>query len=366
MTPIPRRLYPPLVARYLQREFLRVFWLATAAFVLIYLLADFFDRFDTVLRHGPPLTAVIETFALKLPAVTTQVAPVAVLAATLLGLGILARHRELVALKACGLSRWQLVAPLAVLGVLISAASLAWNESIVPAAARRWHTVWNRDIKGKKSSSVFAGREVWYRGQAGLYNFQRVRLGRRTLLGVTIYQLDDEFSLRRIVTAPRAQWTGTAWRFEDAETTVLETDGPRVAAGVPADFRLPETLADFRVADIEPEALSFGMLRDQIRVLQAKGVDTSESWVDLYLKVALPLASLVMILIGAPLALRTDSGRSLGNAIVLALVIGFGYFVIVAFTRALGQNGTLPPLVAAWFANLLFALVGCVLLLGAD
>jgi lipopolysaccharide export system permease protein len=363
---IPRRAYPPLVARYLQREFLRVFAAALLFFVLIYLLADFFDRFDTVLRHDPSLRAVVETFALKLPFVVTQVAPVAVLAASLVGLGLLARHREIVALKACGISRWQMLAPLLVLGLIVSMVSLAWNETVVPAAARRWHTVWNRDIKGKKGSSVFAGREIWYRGAAGLYNFQRVRLGRRTLLGVTIYQLDDDFTPRRIITAKRAEWTGSRWRLDGVETTHIEPSGPRVTAGPPEDFALPETLDDFRVVDIEPEALSFGMLREQIRVLHAKGIDTSDSWVDLYLKLALPSASIVMILIGAPLAIRTGRGRGLGSAVGVALVVGFSYFIVVGFARALGQNGALPPLIAAWISNVLFSLVGVYLVLGAD
>lgn len=366
MTTAERRAYPPLLGRYLQLTFLRTFGVTLLAFILIYLLADFFDRFDTVLRHDPRLAAIMETFVLKLPFVVTQVAPVAVLAAAVVGLGLLARHREIVALKACGVSRWQMLAPLLLLGVVISVASLAWNELVVPASAQRWHTVWNRDIKGKKSSSVLAGREIWYRGVAGLYNFQRVRLGRRTLLGVTVYELDDDFTPRRIVTAKRALWTGDRWALEGVETMHIEPTGPVVTPGRPEGFELPETLDDFRVVDIEPEAYSFGMLREQIRVLQAKGIDTSESWVDLYLKVALPSASIVMILIGVPLAIRTGGRRSLGGAIVVALVVGFSYFIVVGFARALGQNGALPPLAAAWISNVLFTLVGTYLVLGSD
>jgi lipopolysaccharide export system permease protein len=366
MTPIERSPYPPLIGRYLQREFLRTFLVILVLFLLLYLLADFFDRFDTVLRHDPSFAAVLQTFALKLPIVVTQVAPVAVLAGVVIGLGLLARHGEIVALKACGISRWQLLAPLLIVGVVISVASVAWNEAVVPAAARRWHTVWNREVKGKRSSSVFAGREIWYRGAAGLYNFQRVRLRRRMLLGVTIYELDDDFTPRRIITAKRGLWNGDGWSLEDAETIEIDSTGLHVTPGLPEHFRLPETLDDFRVVDIEPEAFSFSMLREQIRVLQAKGIDTSESWVDLYLKLALPGASIVMILLGVPLAIRTGERRTMGTSMGIALAIGFSYFMVVAFARALGQNGALPPLVAAWISNLIFTLVGLQLILGAD
>jgi lipopolysaccharide export LptBFGC system permease protein LptF len=73
-----------------------------------------------------------------------------------------------------------------------------------------------------------------------------------------------------------------------------------------------------------------------------------------------------MVLIGAPLAIRTGRSRTLGGAIGIAFAIGFSYFMVVAFARALGQNGALPPVIAAWISNALFTLVGIYLVLGSD
>jgi lipopolysaccharide export system permease protein len=152
------------------------FGLTLSAFVAISLIAEFFDRFDTFLRHDATLWAMVRTFALQIPMVVTQVIPVAVLAAALVGLGIMARHREFVAMRACGVSLWQILAPLLALGALITAFTLVWNETVVPLSAKRWHDVWNREVKGKRNLSVVAGRVVWYRGKAGFYNMNRVAL----------------------------------------------------------------------------------------------------------------------------------------------------------------------------------------------
>jgi len=46
--------------------------------------------------------------------------------------------------------------------------------------------------------------------------------------------------------------------------------------------------------------------------------------------------------------------------------VGFAYFFLVAFTRPLGQTGSLPPALAAWAANAIFALVGSFYLLGGE
>ena len=93
---------------------------------------------------------------------------------------------------------------------------------------------------------------------------------------------------------------------------------------------------------VEAEELSYGTLRRQIEDLQRKGVDTSESWVDLHLKLALPAASLMMILIAAPARGRRNAGRQRGRSMAVGFVIGFGYFVVVAFARALGQTRHAP------------------------
>jgi lipopolysaccharide export system permease protein len=134
----------------------------------------------------------------------------------------------------------------------------------------------------------------------------------------------------------------------------------------PPNFVLPESLEDFRAVSVEPEELSYGMLRRQIKDLRRKGVDTSESWVDLHLKLALPAASLVMMLLAVPLATVGTRLSSFAASAGLGLALGFGYFVLLAFARALGQSGALPPPIAAWAANATCALIAGYFLLGSD
>ena len=76
--------------------------------------------------------------------------------------------------------------------------------------------------------------------------------------------------------------------------------------------------------------------------------------------------SLVMVMVGIPLASKGTRTTSVAGAVAFGLAIGFSYFVVLAFARALGQNGALDPLLAAWTANGIFGLVGLFLLLGAE
>jgi lipopolysaccharide export system permease protein len=366
MTGASQRLLLPIVARHLVREFLWVFALTLTALIAIYLIADFFDRLGSLIKHDAALGAIARLFLFRVPLVVTQSTPFAVLVGALMGLGLLARQNEFVALRACGVSIWQIATPLLAVGALISLAVFAWNESVVPYSARQWLMIRELEIKQRGTVTAFTGRDVWYHGRAGFYNIDRVAPRRMALYGLTVYQLGADFKPRRLIEAESATWNGRGWLFAGARTREFGPDGVRESAQMPRGFTLPETMEDFSDVSVEPEELSYGTLRRQIKELRRKGVDASESWVDLHLKLALPAASFLMMLVAVPLSASGTRVSSLTASIGRGVAVGFGYFVVVAFARALGQSGALPPVLAAWSANVLFALVGGYYLLGAD
>ena len=121
--------------------------------------------------------------------------------------------------------------------------------------------------------------------------------------------------------------------------------------GMPYLVVMQAAFEDFRVVSVEPEEFNYRALRRQIVSMQAKGVDVSDSWVDLHLKLSLPAGSIVMMLLAVPLAVRGTHVSSLPAAVGLGFFVGFSYVIVLAFARALGQNGALPPLLAAWASN---------------
>ena len=363
---VPGRLLLPVVGRHLVREFLAPFALSLAGFVVIYITAEFFDRLDSFLRHDVGSGAIVRYFVFKLPLVVTQVTPFAVLVGALVGLGLLARQNEFVALRACGVSAWQIATPLLVLAALISAGAFTWNEIVVPYSAHRWHEIENLEIKRRGPASVFAGREIWFHGRAGFYNIDRVSPRKKTLWGLAVYQLDGDFRLARLIEADSATWDGARWQLVGARTLEFTAEGVREQGAAPPGFAIPETLEDFRAVSVEPEELSYGMLRRQIKDLRRKGVDTYESLVDLHLKLAYPAASLIMMLLAVPLTAAGTRVTSFAASVGVGFAVGFAYFFLVAFTRPLGQTGSLPPALAAWAANAIFALVGSFYLLGGE
>jgi lipopolysaccharide export system permease protein len=84
------------------------------------------------------------------------------------------------------------------------------------------------------------------------------------------------------------------------------------------------------------------------------------------MKAALPVAALLMTLLGVSLSIPGANQFHFATAIGFALVAGFGYWLLFALTISLGHSGVLSPFFAAWSANVISLLIGVFLLLGVD
>lgn len=357
----------PVLSRYVLGEFLRLFGICMMGFLLVYVLVDFFDRLDVFLKYRASLGAVLRYFLFKIPLIVTQLVPVATLGAVLLSLGNLARHNEITALRACGVSSLQTATPLLVTGVLLGGVTLLWSEVVVPYCADRSRQIEMIEIRNKPLKALLSEYGIWFHGDEGIYNIEHFDARQGTLVGLMVYDFNPGFSLRRLIEIPTAHWQEGRWAWDHAyERTFDETGNVHTRELGASEFSLRDKPADFQVIEKDAEALNFRRLRRHIVDLSRKGLDTTESRVDLHLKLALPLLPLVMMLVGIPMAIRNPRRRPLAASIGAGLMIGFSYWVLLALTVSLGHGGAIPPAVAAWTANGVFAVLGAFLFLSPE
>jgi lipopolysaccharide export system permease protein len=362
-----RWLLSPVSSRYLFREFLGLLVPILLAFMIIYLLVDFFDRLDILLKNQATLASAARYFMFKVPLIVTQIIPPATLAAMLLSLGVLSQRNEIIAWRASGVSLLQTAQPLLGVAALISVGTLAWNETVVPYCTREYQYINNVEIRKRAQRGILSDREIWYHGVDGFYNIQHIDPRRRVLLGLTIYRTDTTFNLRSIIEVPAAQWKDNGWDSTGATERTVDPTGEIVIRQIPpTEPIIRETLNDFLEVHREPAELSYRALRAHLRGLSRKGIDTSNYLVDLHLKLAVPFTTLVLAWVAIPLAGRVQRHPSVAGIVGSGLVIGFGYWVVLALTNALGQSGALPPMVSAWAANAIFVLLGCGLFLSGE
>ncbi len=356
-----------LLPRYVLKEFVRLFGLCMLGFILVYILVDFFDRFGTYLRYRPPARLVLAYFLFKIPLILTQLVPVATLAGVLMGLGLMARHNELTAMRACGVSTLQIARPLLVCAAILSIAVFVWNESVVPYCSERFRHIDNVEIRNRQQKALLGDQGIWFHGRAGIYSIEQFDARKATIVGLTVYDFTPGFELQRVIEIPSARWQDGRWTLESPLERRFDAAGNVLTRDLsPADFTLPDPPEDLKVVQKEPDEMSFTKLRRHVRELARKGIDTTESRVDLHLKLAVPFVTLFMVLVGVPLSTRSPRRRSLATSAGIGLSVGFSYWVLLALAVSLGHGGAIPPLLAAWMANLTFGLLGAFLFLGVE
>lgn len=356
-----------LISRYILSTFGRVFGLALAAFIGLYLLVDFFERVDNFMEYGAAAHLYLSYFALKIPFITVQVAPLACLLAVFMTLGGFSRSNELTAMHSAGISLLRITMPLLVTGLIISLLSLLAYEYLVPICFKQANTIYTSKVQGRPVT-VFKRSRIWLREGSKIVNIHLAEADKGQLQGVSLFDFDQSFNLTDRTDIPQATFVNNQWRAESLIERRFVNGNLAISQrghDLPVDLKL--TPDDFRIPDSKRnEDLGYRELRSLAAKLRAEGYNPIRFEVDMHARLATPFASLIMAFLGIPFALRKgrDSGLALG--IAMSVMIGVVYFILQAMLLAFGYSSALPPILAAWAANLLFFLFGCWLFLGTD
>jgi lipopolysaccharide export LptBFGC system permease protein LptF len=108
--------------------------------------------------------------------------------------------------------------------------------------------------------------------------------------------------------------------------------------------------------------MTYGQLKRYVAQLQAGGYDVMRYMVELQRKIAFPFVTIVMTLLAVPFAVTTGRRGAL-YGVGVAIVLAIGYWLMVSVCAAMGAGGLLPPLLAAWTPNILFAAAAAYLML---
>lgn len=346
-----------ILERHVLSEFLTIFLMALAGFIVLFITVDLVENVDNLIEHKVPLLASFIFFVYKLPYIIGQVSPVAVLVGVLLSLGILSKHGEITAMKAGGVKLLRAAYPLLAAGLVISLTVILMNEYLTPAAQKKVES-FRRQWFGVQGGT-FGKEGLWIKSDNGILNVRHIDFKKNELFGITYYELEKPFVVTSRVEAKSAAWrtdrlvaeSATVWTFTEEGEAISHVAEKLDLKGLSN----PEELV--RLQNFQ-QTISFFDLNDYIGELKKDGYDTAKYRIDLWSKVSFPLVNFIMALVGIPFALKTGRHSGIAAGVGLSIVIAFSYWMVYAMTRSLGQGGMLPPLVAAFFPDILFLAIG--------
>ena len=339
----------------------RMFIIRAAAFLvgLIIILEslDLLGESGKILAAAGNGEAELWTYvSLRVPQLVQLFLPFSVLLATLITLATLNQNSEVVIFKAAGLSAHHILAPLLVAAFGIAIANFVFNETVTTHATRTLK-VWQENDYAKVPPEKMLTTESWVRGGNDLFHAERVQgVGANTVLSnVTIYDRQDD-RLQRVVMADSARPVDSGWALRGVQS--FDVAGGRRTTEPEMVFASSVVPRQFTTASINPAYAPLWTLWPQINEQRAAGKPVDPLVAAAWHKISGPLSTVLMPLLGAVAAFGlARSGRLFVRA-VIGMFLGFAFFVADNFMLAMGNFGTVPPLMAAWAPFVLFLLIG--------
>ena len=352
--------------RYLIKEILKHFGIVLSAVTVIYLAVDFFENIDRFMEAGLPLSRALAYFQLKLPLILVQITPVGILLAVLITFGLMNKNNEIIALKSGGMSVYHFLRPILFLGIFFSILYFIFAEIVVPVTISKANEIWQIEVR--KVTVTAERKNIWIKGHRSIAYISYFNPQDQTISGITINRFDPQFRLMHRIDAAKGKYDNGHWIFYDVMEQKLNPQGGSYVVSFEdeqveqIDFS-PEDLK--RVAK-KSEEMSFQELYRYIQDIEEEGYDATPYRVDLQGKFAMPLACVIVCIIGASITLKKTTREGLSLSVTFGIVIVFLYWITQSFCTSLGYGGMLPPFVAAWVANFIFACFACYNFLNAD
>ena len=357
-------LVPQLLDTYVLTSFLFYFAVLLASFVLMTQVYNFFDLLGDIIRNGIAMSRVFTYLFFLTPMLIYDTLPISVLVAVLVTFGVLTKHNEVTAFKACGISLHRLAIPVLAISGVFSAGLFAFDHFYIPDANRKQDALRN-EIKGKPKQTYLHPERKWIFGNGSRIYYYKYFDNLESVMGnVSVFELDpNTFDLRREISAERAQWQPSlhTWIFQNGWVrqvhpatftrfqvmTFAELDEP-------PDYFLKELKQD--------KQMNFYQLEAYIGDLQQSGFDTIRLRVQLHKKFSVPLFALIMATISIPFGFLVGNRGAMAG-IGVSIGVAMAYWGVGKLFEQIGNANQLPPVLAAWSPDVIFALAGTYLLL---
>lgn len=350
-----------ILTRYILRELLGPFFFGLFLFSGILLGNIFVSLTQLAQSYNLPFSTVLRLLLYEVPRNVAYGTPMAMLLATLIGLGKMTGHSETIAMRAGGVSYFRLALPVLVTGLLVSGITIVLNENVVPVANRKFREERAVAISNRPRGLIRNHFFIDYSAETKrLVYAESYYAGEERMVNVLIQEVEKN-RVVRTVQSKELFWSETdyGWYFKEGEIYQYEGDKVypvRIGSGFSGLTRTPKEVV--QLARTNPEEMSWSELRWYIENnTQLKEDEIRNLKVQLHFKIAVPFACFFFALMGTPLALQPQR-RTSSSGFGLSFLFVLAYYLLMGVGSTLGRAGTIPPVLGAWMQNIICGAYG--------
>ena len=347
---------------YLMLTVLKGVALVLLVVVMVGGFIDFVGQLEDVGTGDYGLPQAISYVFLRIPRTIFEVLPAAALIGALLGLGNLAVHRELVVMRASGISHFSMLGALLLTGFGLMVVMVLLGESLAPslgAYARELRTTALHD-----DVDLADGQSTWLKDGNRIINLRRPDASFGFEGGVFLFELD---AAERVVSIARAETADieptNEWVLGNYAETSFTADGVR-ATRAPTLRRTYALSPDLLgLSAVREDLLDTPSLERYIEYLQSNDLEATRYLIAYWSRWASVASVVLMTVLALPFVFGGLRSAGTGARVLVGLVIGLGYYAVVQVSAEGGQVFDFEPIVVAWAPTAALAVVAAFALL---
>lgn len=330
---------------YIVREILKGSFVAVLLLLTLFNLFTFSDQLKDLGKGHYGLTEIFYYLALTSPSVFYELMPASALLGSLFILGAMGNNRELIAMRAAGLSILGIIKAVMVAGAILVVISIAVGEFIAPAAERAAQMIKVTALDNQVVMNVKYG--LWLREGKKFINVRKIQ-DDGSLADISIYELDDQRHLRYSTHADKATFQGNQqWKLEQIKQSAVSIEQMSASSQTEQVWQSSVAPDLLEIVVVNSHDLSMYDLAMYIDFLKDNHQKSHEFELAFWGRVVNPLVVFVMLLVSAPFVIGVKRGVNVGARMMIGVVIGMGFNIIDKIVGHIGLIYDLnPPLIA--------------------
>jgi lipopolysaccharide export system permease protein len=309
-----------------------------------YLLVDVLERLQWFARYHADTLKALRFYSVRIPLLASQIVPMSLLLATALTVSLFSARRELLGMRACGVSAVRILMPILLIAGIIAPGYFLLNEVVVPRTNALAEQLKEVEIKKRTPQAGPLHLMIWYRAGTRVYQTTQLdpRLGEAQ--EISIYELGTNGLPLNRTDARQAKHVGDGvWELVDPVRTEISDHGLHET---PAPLRAQ--LGEAPSEPLDTKQLGAWELVREIRDTEANGYDATTYRVDFHVKLAAPFTCMLLPAVALFFAIGGPPFPSPALTLLTSSVLGVGHILLTGVCASLGYGGFLPPSLAGW------------------
>lgn len=351
-----------ILDRYILKQLTSVFLLGVIIFTSIIFASETFTQLiKQISLYGIPFHIAIMMIVLNLPQIFILTIPISILFATVMTINDLSLKSEITIFKACGIGIERISRPIFCFALVMTIVSFMINEFIVPSASVQSKSLAIYSLEQKhipENKTNFTVKDIDKNG-----NLKRIFYAQwcknKTLNNVTVIDVSNPKNIQ-IVQAKKGTTSDYGWKFNNGVIYTISKNGKIFNTSL-----FEESNVSFGIGDVNEmvkETTSEYNFFKLMRHIHKKKKNLEEKIrleyeINLYDKLALPITTFALTIIGIPLAITPPRTR-INRGFLFSILIIFIYYVIRALSLNLGATGTIPSGIAPWLPVVTISITG--------